>query len=203
MKIATFNVNGVNGRLPRLLEWLAEAKPDVACLQEIKTGDATFPIARDRSGRLPRRLARPAAPSRRRDPGASRAADRGPARAARRRGRRPGALSRGRCRRPARRLGVPAERQSAARTQVRFQAGLVRSPHRSRGEPDRGTAGASFSPATSTSCRPMPTSTTPGCGSTMPCCSRRAGPRIGACSRKAGSTRRVICMATSASTRSG
>ena len=43
MKIATFNVNGVKGRLPRLLEWLAEAQPDVACLQEIKTADATFP----------------------------------------------------------------------------------------------------------------------------------------------------------------
>ena len=43
MKIATFNVNGVNGRLPRLLEWLDESAPDVACLQEIKTGDATFP----------------------------------------------------------------------------------------------------------------------------------------------------------------
>jgi exodeoxyribonuclease III len=43
MKIATFNVNGVKGRMPRLLEWLAEASPDVACLQEIKTGDATFP----------------------------------------------------------------------------------------------------------------------------------------------------------------
>ncbi|MDQ6638488.1 MAG: exodeoxyribonuclease III [Pseudomonadota bacterium] len=45
MKIATFNVNGVNGRLPRVLEWLEEAKPDVACLQEIKTGDARFPVA--------------------------------------------------------------------------------------------------------------------------------------------------------------
>jgi exodeoxyribonuclease III len=43
MKIATFNVNGVKGRLPRLLEWLEEAQPDVACLQEIKTADATFP----------------------------------------------------------------------------------------------------------------------------------------------------------------
>jgi len=43
VKIATFNVNGVNGRLPRLLEWLRETQPDVACLQEIKTGDATFP----------------------------------------------------------------------------------------------------------------------------------------------------------------
>jgi exodeoxyribonuclease-3 len=43
MKIATFNVNGVKGRMPRLLEWLAETRPDIACLQEIKTGDATFP----------------------------------------------------------------------------------------------------------------------------------------------------------------
>jgi exodeoxyribonuclease III len=45
VKIATFNVNGVKGRLPRLLEWLEETRPDVACLQEIKTGDATFPAA--------------------------------------------------------------------------------------------------------------------------------------------------------------
>ena len=44
MKIATFNVNGVNGRLPRLLEWLHETSPDVACLQEIKTSDPRFPI---------------------------------------------------------------------------------------------------------------------------------------------------------------
>ena len=43
MKIATFNVNGVKGRMPRLLEPLDEARPDIACLQEIKTGDATFP----------------------------------------------------------------------------------------------------------------------------------------------------------------
>ena len=43
MKVATYNVNGVNGRLPRLLEWLADTRPDVACLQEIKTGDETFP----------------------------------------------------------------------------------------------------------------------------------------------------------------
>jgi exodeoxyribonuclease-3 len=43
MRVATFNVNGVKGRMPRLLEWLAETQPDIACLQEIKTGDATFP----------------------------------------------------------------------------------------------------------------------------------------------------------------
>jgi exodeoxyribonuclease III len=49
LKIATFNVNGINGRLPRLLEWLDEARPDVACLQEIKTGDATSPRSPSRS----------------------------------------------------------------------------------------------------------------------------------------------------------
>jgi exodeoxyribonuclease-3 len=43
MKIATFNVNGINVRLPRLLEWLAESQPDIACLQELKTSDETFP----------------------------------------------------------------------------------------------------------------------------------------------------------------
>lgn len=44
MKIATFNVNGVNGRLPALLRWLSEAKPDVVCLQELKAADDRFPI---------------------------------------------------------------------------------------------------------------------------------------------------------------
>ena len=41
MKIATFNVNGVNGRLPVLLRWLKETSPDVVCLQELKS--ETFP----------------------------------------------------------------------------------------------------------------------------------------------------------------
>jgi exodeoxyribonuclease-3 len=45
MRIATYNVNGIKARLPRLLEWLAETQPDVACLQEIKTSDDTFPEA--------------------------------------------------------------------------------------------------------------------------------------------------------------
>ena len=43
MKIATYNINGINGRLANLLRWLAEAKPDVVCLQELKTIDAKFP----------------------------------------------------------------------------------------------------------------------------------------------------------------
>ncbi|TCR72221.1 exodeoxyribonuclease III [Rhizobium sp. BK376] len=43
MKIATYNVNGVNGRLDVLLRWLAEDRPDVVCLQELKTPDDRFP----------------------------------------------------------------------------------------------------------------------------------------------------------------
>jgi exodeoxyribonuclease-3 len=44
MKIATYNVNGVNGRLPVLLRWLEESKPDVVCLQELKAPDEKFPL---------------------------------------------------------------------------------------------------------------------------------------------------------------
>ena len=43
MKIATYNVNGINGRLPVLLRWLKEAKPDVVCLQELKAPQEKFP----------------------------------------------------------------------------------------------------------------------------------------------------------------
>ena len=45
MRIATFNVNGIAARLPRLLEWLESRKPDVACLQEVKCIDERFPAA--------------------------------------------------------------------------------------------------------------------------------------------------------------
>lgn len=43
MKIATYNVNGVNGRLPVLLRWLEISKPDVVCLQELKAPNEKFP----------------------------------------------------------------------------------------------------------------------------------------------------------------
>jgi exodeoxyribonuclease-3 len=45
MKIATFNINNVVRRLPNLLAWLAAARPDVVCLQELKATDASFPQA--------------------------------------------------------------------------------------------------------------------------------------------------------------
>jgi exodeoxyribonuclease-3 len=43
MRIATYNVNGVNGRLPVLLRWLEETQPDVVCLQELKAPEEKFP----------------------------------------------------------------------------------------------------------------------------------------------------------------
>lgn len=43
MKVATYNVNGINGRLPVLLRWLSEASPDVVCLQELKAPQEKFP----------------------------------------------------------------------------------------------------------------------------------------------------------------
>jgi exodeoxyribonuclease-3 len=45
MKIATFNVNGINGRLPQLLKWLQRAAPEVVCLQELKAENKAFPEA--------------------------------------------------------------------------------------------------------------------------------------------------------------
>ena len=44
MKIATYNVNGVNGRLNVLLRWLSESKPDIVCLQELKAPNEKFPL---------------------------------------------------------------------------------------------------------------------------------------------------------------
>ena len=43
VKIATYNINGINGRLPNLLRWLAETKPDTVCLQELKCENNRFP----------------------------------------------------------------------------------------------------------------------------------------------------------------
>ena len=44
MRIATFNINSIRGRLPRLLEWMAETRPDVVCLQELRIFDEEFPL---------------------------------------------------------------------------------------------------------------------------------------------------------------
>ncbi len=45
MKVATFNINNINRRLPNLLRWLRSARPDIVCLQELKATDGEFPLA--------------------------------------------------------------------------------------------------------------------------------------------------------------
>ena len=44
MKIATFNVNSIRKRLPIVVDWLAQHRPDVLCLQETKVQDQDFPL---------------------------------------------------------------------------------------------------------------------------------------------------------------
>jgi exodeoxyribonuclease III len=51
MKVATFNINNINRRLPNLLRWLSAAKPDIVCLQELKATDTEFPrVAIEKAG---------------------------------------------------------------------------------------------------------------------------------------------------------
>ena len=131
LKLATYNVNGVRGRLPRLLEWLAETAPDVACLQEIKTSDDRVPAVSleaagyrtlwhgQRAHHGVAILARHALHERRR--GLPGDAD-GPREPLPRSGRA----------RHRRRVGVPAQRQSAARTPVRLQARVDRAAAQAR-----------------------------------------------------------------------
>ena len=151
MKIATFNVNGITARLPRLLEWLEESRPDIACLQELKTSDETFPDAALQGRGLRRRLARPEGLQRRRRAGARRRPEGAPPRPARRPGRHPQPLPRGIGARRRRRLHLPAQRQPAAGSEVRLQARLVRAPHRACRRACARPATASSSRATTTS----------------------------------------------------
>ena len=44
VKLATYNINGIRSRLPRLLDWLAREAPDIVCLQELKAVDTAFPV---------------------------------------------------------------------------------------------------------------------------------------------------------------
>jgi exonuclease III len=68
MKIASFDINNINRRLPNLLSWLREAGPEIVCLQELKAADPEFPADAIRQGRLSRGMARREAMERRSDP---------------------------------------------------------------------------------------------------------------------------------------
>ena len=126
MLISTYNVNGINGRLANLLEWLEQAAPDVVCLQELKAPDEKFPTTAlraigygavwhgQKSWNGVAILARGAEPveTRRGLPGDSDDAHSRYIEAA--------------IRRPDRRMPLSAERQSRAGPEIRLQAALVR-----------------------------------------------------------------------------
>ena len=133
MKIATFNINNVNKRLANLLDWLREARPDVACLQELKATDFGISGSSDRKSRLRRGLARAKILERRRHPRARWRARRHAHRTARRRRRHAKPLYRGRRKRRADRHALCAERQPAAGSEVQIQAGMDGAPARARG----------------------------------------------------------------------
>ena len=67
MKLATWNINSLNVRLPHVLDWLARQQPDVLCLQETKLEDAKFPVEALRQAGY-HALSRPEDIQRRRDP---------------------------------------------------------------------------------------------------------------------------------------
>ena len=155
MKIATFNINGINARLPQPAR-LARARRAGRRLPAGAEGRRReLPGRGDRGGRLRRGLARPAHLERRRHPGARRASRSRPRRGLPGdAGRRAEPLHRGGGRRRAGRLPLPAERQPAAGAEVRLQAGLVRAADRARGDAAGERARRSCWPATTTSCRP-------------------------------------------------
>jgi exodeoxyribonuclease III len=74
MRIATYNVNGINGRLTNLLGWLEQAAPDIGCLQELKAPDDKFPEAAIRAAGYGAVWHGQKKLERRRHPGAGRAA---------------------------------------------------------------------------------------------------------------------------------
>ena len=199
MKIATFNVNGISAGCRTCCEWLErEAARRRLPAGTQGAGRALSRRAQIRDGRLRRDLARPDASwngvailAR----GTSRSRSAAGCRAIRTTRR--AATSRRRCNGDRRRLPVPAQRQSAARPEVRLQAGLVRAPDRARRRRCRQPAIRWCWPATTTWCRPTSsTSTTRARGARTRCCSRRPASATGACSPRAGPMRSARCIPT-------
>ena len=181
LKIATFNVNGIRARLPRLLDWL-----------ERETARRGLPAGAEGAGRqrFPSTAIRAAGYGAiwhgqrswngvailARGASRSRAAAACPAIPSDTQSR---YLEAAVARRD-RRLPVPAQRQPAAGPEVRLQAGLVRAADRARGRRCSTAAIRWCWPATTTWCRPTSTSTTRAPGARTRCCSRKAASAISA-----------------------
>ena len=134
MKVATFNINNINRRLPNLLRWLRSAKPDAVALQELKSTDADFPIdAISKAGygavwRGQKTWNGVAILARKAEPVLIRTALPGDPRRQR------SALHRSRRQRHRRHQHLSAERQSAAGAEIRLQARLVQAAPAARRE---------------------------------------------------------------------
>jgi hypothetical protein len=202
MRIATYNVNGINGRLTNLLAWLKEAAPNVVCLQELKAPDEKFPAA------------------------AIRAAGYGAIWHGQKSWNGVAILARDEVPVEIRR-GLPGDPDDthsryieAAIDGMIVDASICRTaiPRRDpnsiinsagstgwRSMPKTCSRPAiqSCSPAITTSCRPISTSTRRKDGSMTLCSGPRCGTPIGALSRRAGLTRCGPCTLVSGSTRSG
>ena len=128
VRIATFNINNVNRRLPNLLRWLADlgSRRRVSAGVEMRAG--RFPRRCDPEGGVPRRLEGRAVLERRRDPRPETRAGPHPRRAAREYRRQAEQIHRSRRRGYRDRLDLPAQRQPAAGSQIQVQARLVRPP---------------------------------------------------------------------------
>ena len=204
MKIATFNINNVNKRLPNLLAWLRAAKPDVVCLQELKAADARFPAAAIETRRLRRGLARPEDLERRRHPGArhaSRSLTR--TRAARRSGGHAEPLHRGGGQRhPDRLLYAPNGNPQPG---PKFDYKLAWMERLDRACARRSTRRACRScwPATTTSCRRPRHLPDELLRQGRAGAAGRAAPPFDGCSRKAGPTRSARCIPMRRCTPSG
>src|SRR6185436_2154763 len=202
MKIATYNINGIGARLPRLLEWLERESPDVACLQELKAPDQNFPIVAIRAAGY----------------GAiwhGQTSFNGVAILAK--GADPVEIRR----------GLPGDPDDTHSRYIEAEVNgiVIGCLYLPNGNPQPGpkfeyklkwfqrlhehaqslysSASRSCCWATTTSCRRTSTSTTRKAGRKTRCCSPRRGPRTKSCSHKAGWTHCANATRKSASTRSG
>ena len=195
MKIATFNINNVNSRLPNLLAWLRAAEPDVVCLQELKAAEPSFPsCARARPA-----TARCGAARR---PGTASPSWRGAPSRSLTRTELPGDPTTGR--------RATSKRRSRASSSPRiylpngnpqpgpkFDYKLAWFERLRRTPPSCSEQASRWSwPATTMSCPPSSTSIRPNPGTRTRCCSRKPRRVQGACSSRAGPTPSARCIRT-------
>ncbi len=185
------------------MAWLHAAQPDIVCLQELKAEHGAFPAASPGGRGLQRRVARPAQLERRRHPGPRRRARAHPRGPARRPADTAGPLHRGGGQRHPGRLDLPAQRQPAARAEIRLQARLVRTPDRPRARAARHRPAGGPRRRLQRRAHRRRHLPDPLLDTRTRCSSRNAGTPSRACSPRAGPTRCATSIPRRRSTPSG